>query len=123
MNRHLPTVDKIKLFFPKHRICVVKTLLLLLDCVLQYRTVNLINVNARLFRVTAQKEGALSSIYTRLIRFFEIKRADSYFTKYIANIKTALVQMRTLLRSDEEKYTILSIRLLSEGISKVQTKK
>ena len=78
MNCQLPPVDKIKAFFPKHRICVVKTLLLLLNCVLQSRTVNLNKCKCKAFAATDQKEGNLSSVYTRFIRFFKIKHADSF---------------------------------------------
>jgi hypothetical protein len=78
MNKSLPAVGEIKTFFPKHRICVVKILVLLLDCILQSGTVNLNKCKTKAGIVTGEKGLKLPSIYTRFIRFFKIKHRDAF---------------------------------------------
>ena len=74
----LPPVGEIKEFFPNHRICVVKVMVLLLECVLQSRTVNLNKCKSKVGICTGEKEFKLSSAYTRFIRFFKIKSRDAF---------------------------------------------
>jgi Transposase DDE domain len=74
----LPPVGEIKRFFPNHRICVVKVMVLLLNCVLQSRTVNLNKCKNKVGISTGKKDGKPSSAYTRFIRFFKIKGRDAF---------------------------------------------
>jgi hypothetical protein len=78
MNNHLPAVGEIKRFFPKHRQCVVKVLILLLECLVQSGTVNLNKCKTKVGIVTGQKGQKLPSAYTRFIRFFKIKHRDAF---------------------------------------------
>jgi hypothetical protein len=78
MDKHLPAVGEIKSFFPKHRQCVVKVLILLLECVIQSGTVNLNKCKTKAGIVTGQKGQKLSTVYTRFIRFFKIKHRDAF---------------------------------------------
>jgi Transposase DDE domain len=78
MNKAFPPLDKIKTFFPKHRICVIKTLLLFLDCVMTCRSVNLNKCKSKGSQRMGQKDGKIASLYTRFIRFFKIKDPDSF---------------------------------------------
>ncbi len=74
----LPTASKIKLFFPLHRKCVVKVMLLLIQCILRCRTVNLNKCKAEAGAVLGRKDLKLHNIYTRFIRFFKIKSIDAF---------------------------------------------
>lgn len=78
MNKPLPAVGEIKEFFPKHRICVVKVFLLLLNCVIQSGTVNLNKCRVKAGIVTGEPDLKLSSVYTRLIRFFNMGNRDAF---------------------------------------------
>jgi len=73
----LPTADKIKSFFPNHRICVIKVMLLLIQCVIRCRTVNLNKCKAEAGAVLGLKDLKLHNVYTRFIRLFKIKRIDA----------------------------------------------
>lgn len=67
-------VDKIKKYFPFHRICLVKTLVILVSCIL---FANNCNLNK------AKKKGSLAlgrivnieTLYTRFIRFFKMNNS------------------------------------------------
>lgn len=74
----LPTADKIKSFFPNHRICVVKVMLLLVHCILRCRTVNLNKCKTEAGAVLGRDDLKLHNIYTRFIRFFKIKGIDFF---------------------------------------------
>ncbi len=74
----LPTASKIKSFFPMHRKCVVKVMLLLIQCIVRCRTVNLNKCKAEAGAVLGRKDLKLHNIYTRFIRFFKIKSIDAF---------------------------------------------
>jgi Transposase DDE domain len=74
----LPPIDKIKAFFPKHRICLVRVLLLLLTAIFDGRTVNLNKCKSKVGSATGKKDSKLPSIYTRFIRFFKMKAPDTF---------------------------------------------
>jgi len=74
----LPPADKIKSFFPLHRKCVVKVMLLLIQCIIRCRTVCLYKCRAEAGAVLGRKDLKLHTVYTRLIRFFKIKSIDSF---------------------------------------------
>jgi len=78
MRTQLPLVGEIKRFFPDHRICVVKVFLLLIQCILRSRTVCLYKCRAEVGSVLGQKNIKINTAYTRLIRFFKIKRIDAF---------------------------------------------
>jgi hypothetical protein len=78
MLNKLPPIGEIKAYFPKHRICVVKNMLLLLKTILESRTVNLNKCKSKVGASTGQKDLNLSSVYTRFIRFFKMKNADAF---------------------------------------------
>lgn len=72
----LPTASKVKLFFPLHRHCVIKVMLLLIQCIVRCRTVNLNKCKAEAGAVLGRKDIKLHNIYTRFIRFFKVKSID-----------------------------------------------
>ncbi len=53
-------------------------MLLLIQCILRSRTVNLNKCKAEAGTVLGRKDLVLSNIYTRFIRFFKIKNIDSF---------------------------------------------
>jgi hypothetical protein len=74
----LPTASKVKAFFPLHRKCVIKVMLLLIQCIFRCRTVNLNKCKAEAGAVLGRKDLKLHNIYTRFIRFFKIKGIDAF---------------------------------------------
>lgn len=78
MDKQLPAVGEIKGFFPKHRQCVVKVLILILECVIQSGTVNLNKCKTKAGIVTGQKGQKLPTVYTRFIRFFKMQHRDAF---------------------------------------------
>lgn len=78
MSLQLPPVGKIKEFFPKHRVCLVKVLLLLLECILQSRTVNLNKCKSKVGQSVGQKKVKQPNVYTRFIRLFKMQHVDSF---------------------------------------------
>ena len=78
MITQLPTVGEIKRFFPTHRICVVKVFVLLSQCIIRCRTVCLYKCRAEIGSIVCRKDLNINSAYTRLIRFFKIKKIDDF---------------------------------------------
>lgn len=74
----LPPVDKIKVFFPYHRKCVVKVLVLLIQCMMRCRTVCLYKCRTEVGSVLGRKDLNLHNVYTQFIRFFKIKSIDAF---------------------------------------------
>ena len=66
------TKDKIKSYFPKHRICLVKVLMLLVNCIIQSNSCNL-NKAKKKGSVVLGKRVQENNIYKRFIRFFKMK--------------------------------------------------
>lgn len=86
-----PTLElrKIKEFFPNHRICLVKVLLLLINGILLVNSCNLnkIKKKASLLLGKPTKSGTL---YTRFIRFFKMKGIEG-FTLGVLNLSLSMV--------------------------------
>ena len=80
--------DKIKNHFPKHTIPCLKTFLLLMNCILQSRTVSLYKCRDK---VSSNKKQNASNNYARLIRFFKM-----------SDIKNFIFGIRTLMFSIAE---------------------
>jgi hypothetical protein len=74
----LPTSDKVKGYFPNHRIENVDKFFLLVQCVIRCRTVCLNKVKSEVGLIKGVKDLNLNSIYTSLIRFFKIKKTDEF---------------------------------------------
>ncbi|MEN0050272.1 MAG: IS4 family transposase [Bacteroidota bacterium] len=66
------TQDKIKRYFPFHRICLVKILMLLVNCIIQSNSCNLNKVKKK-GSIVLGKMVEPDSIYKRFIRFFKMK--------------------------------------------------
>lgn len=120
MDKQLPAVGEIKGFFPKHRQCVIKVLILLLECIIQSGTVNLNKCKTKSGIVTGQRGQKLPTVYTRFIRFFKMKHRDAFclgITLLILSIThlsgTAyLVIDRTNWAIGQQKINVLCLGLL-----------
>jgi len=71
--KQLPSLCKVKQYFPYHRICLLKTFILLLGCILRSSSVNLNNCKQSAPIITADKLLKISNVYARFIRFFKMK--------------------------------------------------
>ncbi len=78
MANTLPLIGKIKGYFPNHRICVVKVLLLLVSTILHSRTTNLNKCKSKVGISQDTKTVNPSNAYVRFIRFFKIKNVDGF---------------------------------------------
>jgi hypothetical protein len=70
-------VDEIKQYFPFHRVCVVKTLLFLVSCILQANNCDL-NKAKNKGSVILGKTIDAEIMYIRFIRFFKIKHKEAF---------------------------------------------
>lgn len=78
MTTEFPPIGEVKAFFPKHRVCVLKVMLLLVHCIMRCRTVNLNKCKSEAGAGLGRKDLKLPSVYTRFVRFFRIKDKDSF---------------------------------------------
>lgn len=74
----LPTADKITSFFPFHRKCLIKVMLLLIQCIIRCRTVNLNKCKTEAGAILGRKTLKLHNVYTQFIRFFKMKSIDAF---------------------------------------------
>lgn len=94
-------VDKIKKYFPFHRVCLVKTLVILVSCIL---LANNCNLNK------AKKKGSLAlgrivnieTLYTRFIRFFKMNNSLIFVVCILRLIQHLLSEYI----NKEEEYTL-----------------
>jgi hypothetical protein len=77
MQKTTLEVDKIKQYFPFHRVCVVKTLVFLVSCILQANNCNL-NKAKNKGSVVLGKIVDAETVYIRFIRFFKIKYKEAF---------------------------------------------
>lgn len=116
----LPTADKIKSFFPFHRESAVKVMLLLIQCIIRCRTVNLNKCKTEAGAVLREKDLNLHAVYTRFIRFFKMKSIDAFcvgITWIIIHMvdfkgKTYMVMDRTNWKIGKININVLFVGLL-----------
>lgn len=116
----LPTASKVKSFFPLHRQCVIKVMLLLIQCIVRCRTVNLNKCKAEAGAVLGHKDLKLHNIYTRFIRFFKVKSVDglcigiTWLIIYLVGfeVKVYLVMDRTNWKIGKININVLFVGLL-----------
>jgi hypothetical protein len=96
----LTNSDKIKQYFPKHSTNAVEKLLLLINCIIQSRTVCLYKCRDKMAAMrTPAKQVKAGSNYMRLIRFFKIK----FMEEFIEGICQLLIHTAQI----EKEYLIL----------------
>lgn len=76
--QQLPSVGKIKEFFPYHRICVIKVFLLLGQCIQVSRSCNLSKCSEKAGICLQDSKVEEANIYAQFIRFFKIKCIDVF---------------------------------------------
>lgn len=74
----LPSLSKIKRFFPKHRKENISKFILLVQLVMHCRTVCIYKLRSSVGLLRREKDLNLDSVYTNLIRFFRIKEVDEF---------------------------------------------
>jgi len=78
VNKNNPlAIGEIKSFFPFHRICLVKTLLLLVNCILVSNSCNL-NKAKKKGSIVLGKVTKPENVYKRFIRFFNMKGIEGF---------------------------------------------
>lgn len=70
-------ITQVKIFFPNHRKCLVKVLLILVNCILLANSCNL-NKAKKKGSIVLQKLVKPSTLYTRFIRFFKMKGKEGF---------------------------------------------
>ena len=70
-------IAQVKKFFPKHRKCLVKVLLILVNCILQANSCNL-NKAKKKGSIVLNKLTKAATLYTRFIRFFKMKGIEGF---------------------------------------------
>lgn len=93
MNKNNPlAIGEIKNFFSYHRICLVKTLLLLVNCILLSNSCNL-NKAKKKGSIVLGKFIKPKNVYKRFIRFFKMKGIEG-FTMGVLQLVLHLVDSR-----------------------------
>ena len=106
-------INKIKKYFPFHRICVVKTFILLAHCILLGNSTNLNKIKKKVSTVLGKTVNEATG-YTRLIRIFKIKDLE-VFVICILRLIQSMVYNYIL----EEKEYLLSIDRTNWKLGKV----
>lgn len=120
---NLLTSAKIKDFFPMHTLPCIKTFLLLMNCVLQSRTVCLYKCRDKAFELSTKKQFNINNCYVRLIRFFKMKHIED-FIGGINSLMVAITEIdltyfivdRTNWKRGAKNFNLLTIGNLMQNI-------
>lgn len=82
-------VDKIKKYFPNHRICLVKILVILVSCILAAHTCNLNKAKKKGSQVSGEVVN-IDSLYTRFIHFFKMSNSFVFVICILRLVKDLL---------------------------------
>lgn len=74
----LNNLDKIKENFPHHSKCKIRTLLIVLGCMLELRTVCLYKCKDKVGEISGKKKNSANSNYKHLLRFFVMEKIDKF---------------------------------------------
>lgn len=115
-------VDKIREYFPFHRICVVKTLVFLVSRILHAQNCNL-NKSKNSASAVLGKTVNVESVYTRLIKFFKVKDKEVLVICILRLVQYLLsdllaVQSEYVLSMDRTNWQLgtININILMIGI-------
>lgn len=75
---YLLSRDKIRKLFPKHTIPTIKNFVLLMECIIQCRTVCLYKCRDKVQQFKPGKQREIDSNYARLLRFFKMKNIEEF---------------------------------------------
>ena len=117
------TIAKIKFFFPKHTKPCIKTFIVLMQCILQSRTVCLYKCLDKASEISREKKTTINNAYLRLIRFFRMKHMEDFITG-IRSMMLALTEInmkylivdRTNWKRGTKNFNLLTIGSLMENI-------
>ena len=84
------TGAKIKMFFPNHTMPCIKNFILLMETILQSRTVCLYKCRDKVQQICKDQDSHINSCYMRLIRFFKMK----HITEFILGIQSLMISLR-----------------------------
>lgn len=121
---NLLTSTKIKVFFPMHTFPCIKKFILLMECILQSRTVCLYKCRDKASQLS-QKAGAttINSSYVGLIRFFKMKHIKAFIAG-IGSMMIAVTELdldylivdRTNWKRGSKNFNLLTIGNLMENV-------
>ena len=83
----LLTSSKLKNIFPRHTMPCIKNFILLMECILQSRTVCLYKCRGNASDLSRGKKININSSYVRLIRFFKMKHVEDF----VAGIRSLIM--------------------------------
>lgn len=121
-NMNSLTVFKIKEFFPRHTVPCIKNFVLLMECILQCRTVCLYKCRDKAFQMDKNKKS-MNSAYVKMIRFFKMKFIGD-FTLGIQSMMLAITEIdlqylivdRTNWKRGTKNFNLLTIGNLLEDV-------
>lgn len=115
-------VDKIKKYFPNHRVCLVKVLVILVSCILLANNCNL-NKAKKKGSQALGKVININSLYTRFIRFFKMANSLVFVICILRLVRHLLadyidVERQYTLSIDRTnwKLGIININILTIGL-------
>ena len=117
------TSTKIKVFFPRHTLPRIKKFILLMECILQSRTVSLYKCRDKVSQLSKGRITTINSSYVGLIRFFKMKNIKDF----IAGIRSMMVSVtdldlqylivdRTNWKRGAKNFNLLTIGNLMENV-------
>lgn len=107
----LTSSDKIKQFFPRHNINAVGKFLLLINCIIQSRTVCLYKCRDKIYTIRPGNEVKPGSNYMVLIRFFKIK----FIEEFVDGISQLLISISQI----DQNYLIIDRTNWKIGVKNV----
>ena len=117
------TSAKIKSFFPRHTVPCIKTFILLMQCILQSRTVCLYKCRDKASQVKRGKKININNVYLRLIRFFRMQYVEDFISGIRLMMLTVteinleyLIVDRTNWKRGTKNFNLLTIGNLMENI-------
>jgi len=72
--------NKVKRFFPEHTMPCIKNFILLMETIVQSRTVCLYKCRDKVGQINTSHTAQVNSSYMRLIRFFKMKHVEKFIT-------------------------------------------
>ena len=119
----LLTSIKIKIFFPEHTMPCIKKFILLMECILQSRTVCLYKCRDRASSLSKGTARSINSSYVGLIRFFKMKNIKDFIAG-IHSMMTAVTELdlsylivdRTNWKRGTKNFNLLTIGNLMENV-------
>lgn len=109
--------SKFKKFFPNHSLCNIRTLFIMLQCILISKTTCLYKCRDKVAEVTDNYENDPNSNYIRLIRFFKLPQLSSFIEGIFKIIHVIIKEEYKYLALDRTnwKFGKKNINLLTLG--------